>query len=188
MCYKSLLQFNHFFQFLWSINPNIRAAISPAQGGETYVTPKRTATSPLESSPKRIELPVSFLPSPPPDPNNGPTNVQLPVWDPAQDSPGTLREGRRDQDTSLKAEHLLDTDLDRDEDEVSNEEDEDDDEHGNEDDSSTVLCDCVETRGGSKCIYREAIRQLMADLPEWPYITSHWPPPTVTHRQRRDTQ
>ena len=26
------------------------AAISPAQGAETYVTPKRTATSPLESS------------------------------------------------------------------------------------------------------------------------------------------
>ena len=116
---------------------------------------------------------------------------QLPVWHPALDSPGTLREGRRDQDTSLKAEHLLDTDLDRDEDEVSNEEDEDDDEHGNEDDSSTVLCDC-ESHRGRGCQYREALRELgtshFLDLDEpLASTTWHWPPPTDIHRQRCDT-
>ena len=69
---------------------------------EVLTTPKRTATSPLGSSPKRIELPV-FPPSSPPGLNNEPINVQLPVWDPAQHYPGILREGRNDLVISVTA-------------------------------------------------------------------------------------
>ena len=92
--------------------------------------PQRPATSPTESLSKR---PAVLLPSSPPDPNNGTINVQLPVWDPAQHPPDTLREGRGDQDTSVIAELPPITDRDEDDEGGDNEEDEDEYEHGNED-------------------------------------------------------
>ena len=161
------------------------AAISPAPGREAYVapsldqsdqlvseeptvpsvssvmeihtTPKRTATSPLESSPKRVELPV-FTPSPPPDLRNGPINVLLPIWDSAQHSPEILREGTGDQDTSVVAELLL-TERHHDEVEDGNgdEEDEDEGDDGNEDNGNSYQqaddchCNCGDREYDCHC-------------------------------------
>ena len=59
----------------------------------TPTTPKRNATSPLESSPKR---PVTSQAC---SAGSGLASIQLPIWDPSRHSPEALREGV--QDTSL---------------------------------------------------------------------------------------
>ena len=103
----------------------------------TPTTPKRNATSPLESSPKR---PVTSQAC---SAGSGLASIQLPVWDPSRHSPEALREGV--QDTSLGDADMTPTFLKRDlslmelgKDEGSDEDDEDNDkdEHDEDDEDS----------------------------------------------------
>ena len=108
---------------------------SPTLG--TSSTPKRNATSPLESSPKRTVTSQAC------SAGSGLASIHLPIWDPSRHSPEALREGV--QDTSLGDADMTPTLLKQDlslmelgKDEGSDEDDEDSDkdEHDEDDEDS----------------------------------------------------
>ena len=160
---------------------------------KTPTTPKRPVSSPTESLSKRPA--VSLPDNPSPGPSTGP-KVQLPVWDSTEHPYEILREESRDQDISITADLLSDTERhvsddevkdsceDEDDDENDKDEGEDEDEDGKEDDCRHWGCGC------RWCNYLEALRILGAsnNFPRPPTNTTHWPPPTDTHRRRRDTK
>ena len=110
---------------------------------KTPTTPKRPVSSPTESLSKRPA--VSLPDNPSPGPSTGP-KVQLPVWDSTEHPYEILREESRDQDISITADLLSDTERhesdnevkdsceDEDDDENDKDEGEDEDEDGKEDD------------------------------------------------------
>ena len=156
-------------------------------------TPKRPVSSPTESLSKRPA--VSLPDKPSPGPSAGP-KVQLPVWDSTEHPYEILREESRDQDISITADLLSDTERHVSDDEVKDScEDEDDDENdkdeGEDEDEDGKEEDCRHWGCGCRwCNYLEALRILGAsnNFPRPPTNTTHWPPPTDTHRRRRDTK